>query len=982
MILTKKSSIYIYIEKSAEKGIYDIAETFAEDISYVLGKKSDIVSLDTVGAGLEDGANCGADSNIGLNGSLNADAVGIFVLEAGKSALYEKACKDGLLDAQKIDGKREVFAIQPVTDFCGVEKALLIAGSEKRGCIYGMFTVSEYIGVSPWVFFGDIAPKKRDVIEIGNDIAQYSKEPSVRFRGFFINDEWPCFGNWVMKNYGGFNAKCYRKIFEVLLRLKGNYLWPAMWTSSFPLDGPGDADMELADRLGVVMGTSHHEPCIRASEEWDIVRGPETVYGNEWNYYTNENGLKQYWSDSLEARAKYETVITIGMRGERDTSMLGPDATLAENIGLLRKIIHDQNTLIKKYVNEDLSKVPRMIALYKEVEAYFYGDENTPGLKDDPELDDVICMFSEDNFGHLRSVPSEEIRKRNGGFGMYYHLDYHGDPISWEWIDAMKPTQMREQMSEAYEYGIRDLWIVNVGDIKFHEVSMGYFLKLAYDYESYGYPAEDGVDRFLADYAKDICPDDRKLQKRIAKAFNEFQHLMFLRRPEALHAGVFHPCNEMETERILARADALQEESDSIMKALPARYRDGYYSTLHYQLTAGINNLRMHLFGGKNAHYAAQARLIANDYAKKIRACIAKDDSLKREWRRFKNGKWFGMELAPHVGFTKWNEDGKRYPVLSYVEPLRAPEQSISRADGEKVAYKNYAVNDYIELFDFLDEGCDELTIEIANGGTGLVKYEIVPEKGEWPEFIEIKEKKGTLKTLKQLKIKIHREKMKNEYEEVKLTVVDGKPGQDSNGRRAGQDFFIKAWKGDPTIPAGTPVMNGKGVVAEAAKPVKCIDTKRGAFTILKDYGKYEGAILTMPVLADFNDRTDRPEAVYEVALPKDGDYIVRLYCSPTNPVEAGREKRISVHAGNEVKDVMILPATFGVGKPKNVRWCQGVLDQIHIAETEFTLKKGIQEIGLLPLDPCVPVERILVYQKNNPPKDSYLGPVAAVKKA
>ena len=202
--------------------------------------------------------------------------------------------------------------------------------------------------------------------------------------------------------------------------MKGNYLWPAMWASSSPLDGPGSANEELADLYGVVMGYSHHEPCLRASEEWDKVRGENSIYGNEWNYYTNEEGLLRYWEDALKRSGKYENIITIGMRGERDSSMLGEDATLEENISLLKKIIKNQRSLIDRHVPR---KAKELLALYKEVEAYFYGDETTQGLKDWQELEDVLFLLCEDNHGHLRTVPPKEMRHQPGGWGMYYHFD-------------------------------------------------------------------------------------------------------------------------------------------------------------------------------------------------------------------------------------------------------------------------------------------------------------------------------------------------------------------------------------------------------------------------------------------------------------------------------------------------------------------------------------------------------------------------------
>ncbi|MDE5891325.1 MAG: glycosyl hydrolase 115 family protein, partial [Acetatifactor sp.] len=451
----------------------------------------------------------------------------------GKSPLAEALEQAGLLDLSQVRGKREVYLIRKLSasQLCqlkaqaevlsGLEELWLVCGSDKRGTIYGMFALSEYIGVSPLCFWGDAEPASNPDAELGDDIQTISKEPSVRYRGFFINDEWPCFGNWTCGHFGGFNADAYEHVFELLLRLKGNYLWPAMWSASFPIDGPGSANEELADIYGVVMGYSHHEPCLRASEEWDKVRGPETKYGNEWNFYTNEQGLLNYWEEALKRSGKYENLITIGMRGERDTSMLGEQATVEENVNLLKDIIRKQRALIAENVERE--NPPQLLALYKEVEAYFYGDEHVQGLKDWEELDGVICMLCEDNFGQMRTLPTPEVRGRKGGWGMYYHFDYHGGPISYEWVDSTPMAKTWEQMCMAYEYGIRDAWIVNVGDLKFHEVPLSYFLALAYDYDKWGYGNKESYREYTRLWAEKNFPQaTAALRDQIGHVLTEY----------------------------------------------------------------------------------------------------------------------------------------------------------------------------------------------------------------------------------------------------------------------------------------------------------------------------------------------------------------------------------------------------------------------------------------------------------------------------
>ncbi|MBQ2099485.1 MAG: glycosyl hydrolase 115 family protein, partial [Lachnospiraceae bacterium] len=344
------------LESTAFQGVHMIADKVAKDIKAVCGSVPQILTKDLTKEETAEGAMKVLENF--------ADQAVIFVGTIGNSEMLDVLGDFGVLDLSQIRGKREVYSIS----FVG--ESLVIAGSDKLGTIYGLFAISEYIGVSPMVKFGDAIPQRKKTLIAEADIEIVSKEPSVKYRGFFINDEWPCFGNWAMSHFGGVNAKLYDQVFEFLLRMKGNYLWPAMWASSFPLDGPDGANEELADTYGITIGYSHHEPCLRASEEWDKVRGPESRYGNEWNFHTNQEGLLNYWMDSLKRSGKYNHLITIGMRGERDSSMLGPDATLKENIDLLKSVIKAQRGLIMHYVNFDLDKVPQLLALYKEVEAY------------------------------------------------------------------------------------------------------------------------------------------------------------------------------------------------------------------------------------------------------------------------------------------------------------------------------------------------------------------------------------------------------------------------------------------------------------------------------------------------------------------------------------------------------------------------------------------------------------------------------------
>ena len=613
----------------------------------------------------------------------------VLVLTMGIGQLIMRECFRET--REMLSGKREVYRIflsesgQVFPEAAG-KKLLIVAGSDKRGTIYGLFRLSEKMGVSPWVDWADVPVKRRESVVFSADLEMLSKEPSVRYRGFFINDEWPSFGNWTMERNGGFNAVCYERVFELLLRLKGNYLWPAMWSASFPLDGPGLLNEELADELGIVISFSHHEPCMRASEEWDKVRGPESIYGNEWNFYTNREGLLSYWRDGLKRSGHFDNIITIGMRGERDTSMLGPDATLAENIELLRDIIREQRKLIREEVNPDADRVPQMLALYKEVEAYFYGNEETPGLMGAPELEQVTLLLCEDNYGNMRTLPTPEMRNHPGGYGMYYHFDYHGGPISYEWVNSTPLTKVWEQMTMAYEYGVRDIWVVNVGDLKPQELPLSFFLDLAYDYEAYGIGHPNETTAYTREFVRKnfgefIRPeyDREQVLRDIADVLSGYTWANNVRRPEALSRTVYHPVHGRETGRMLALAEELTELAEKSEKAVSEPAAAAFLELVYYPAVASMNVLKMQLYAGLNGMCLAEGNPLADRYAMLTADCIAKDRMLTDRYHSAAGSKWIHMMSSKHVGFVNWNDEGSDYPA---VYTLKAWEELAEKPEG------------------------------------------------------------------------------------------------------------------------------------------------------------------------------------------------------------------------------------------------------------------------------------------------------------
>lgn len=928
-------SEYIHVDPADFPGVRRIAHTLARDIAAVTGHEPPV---------------CRAlqDAPVILCGTLE------------RSAVLQELAAAGQLDA-RIRGRREVYQIA----LCSLHgrTALAICGSDKRGAIYGMFALSEYIGVSPLCFFGDAAPVQRGSVCVEADIETVSREPSVKYRGFFINDEWPCFGTWATRHYGGVNAQCYTPIFEFLLRMKGNYLWPAMWASSFPLDGPGSANEELADEYGVIMGYSHHEPCLRASEEWDKVRGEGSRYGNAWNFDRNEQGLLNYWEDALRRSGGYENIITIGMRGERDSAILGEGSALKNNIDLLKNVITHQRALIEKNVPR---KATQLLALYKEVEAYFYGDDSTPGLKDWPELKDVLFLLCEDNHGHLRTVPPRDMVDHPGGWGMYYHFDYHGDPISYEWVDSTPLAQTWEAMTQAWDFGIRELWIVNVGDLKLHEVPLTYFMQLAYDFDTWGTGHPDSPERYLQRFVKQNFPQaDDSLRQQIAGVFRDYLMLNSLRRPEAMNAGIYHPCHDFEADRMLALADGIERRSAQVLDALCPRERDAYYSMIHFSAAASANLCKLHLYAGKNHHYAAQGRVVANRYAELSAGCMERDIALAEEFAAFRAGKWAGMELAPHMGFTKWNEDDSRYPVLCHVTPMRKPNMKVSRADREPVATKNYGTPTTIRA-DFELPGREEIKIEIGNGGVGQFRFTVAPAPGQTrPAWLCADKWEGTVQELETVTFTCRREVLPEGGAQCRLLVSDGD---------AVVALELTARQDDlSALPPRTFVAR-EGVVSMGAEDwCEKRDVPGGSFYRIGHYGKYGSGMKVAPSTAAFSG-SQAPGLTYRFRIDRAGDYRVTLFTAPNNPIRLGSPVHLGVEVNGTFHALQLLPSSFRAGENSDPDWGAGVLNQIHTASLVLPFDAGVQELTVLAQEPGTVLEKIELRPADAPVFPSYLG--------
>ena len=802
----------------------------------------------------------------------------VIAVTAGSGKLAETLCSK-ISKLGQVEGKRESYAFivaeNPVE---GIESALVIYGSDKLGTIYGLFHLSELLGVTAMVDWGDCQYVKQDSFILKEEDSFVSKEPSVKYRGFFINDEWPCCGNWATSHFGSFNAKMYDHIFEYLLRMKGNYLWPAMWAENFMLDGPDLESMKLADEYGIYIGMSHHEPCMRSGAEYSKVRGPKSPYGDAWSYVTNKEGILRFWEDGVKRSIGHNVFPTVGMRGENDSKMLGEDSLISDNVRLLKEIITKQREMIHEHLETDGKKVPQLFAVYKEVEDYYFGGGSEEGLRGFKELEDVTLLLCEDNWGNMRALPEAFERNHRGGFGMYFHLDYHGDPVSYEWVSSTELSKIWEQMTEAYEYGVRELWIVNVGDVKFQEFPLNYFMDLAYDFEKWGSLAPNSTKEYTKAWIESVFGSYTSKEEReeIQEVLEGYLKINALRKPESLNDTVYHPAHYLECEKLLSFCGKLEEKNERLWKILEERgMGDAYFSMIYFSAEASFNLLKMHLYSGKNHLYASQGKAVANEYDKLVEACIEKDEALKTQMAEFKDGKWAGMELASHIGFTNWNDEDWRYPVRHIVRLPKKPRLVVTRADKTQ-HYTNQYFPITLVIDDFVVSSSKKAKIQIANGGQGSVKWKIqegarkvgldgiAHESGEgsrceWLEFSQIS---GETTLQDEVEISLKEENLPLGEEvscsfEIK-TETEFVP------------VLVKALKKDTSaLPEGAFLAEHGMFVIDAVhyadKHAGLYEGEAVEFKELYDFGKYQSGIKAFPVTSSFDSKENAPSVTYEL---------------------------------------------------------------------------------------------------------------------
>jgi hypothetical protein len=862
------------------------------------------------------------------------DAPLVIIGTIGRSDAVDALIASGKLDVTGVTGQWEAF-VQQVVDNPrpGVARALVIAGADKRGTIYGAYDLIERAGVSPWAWWADVPiPVKAEVhVAAGRRV----QKPAVKYRGLFLNDEDPALSGWAKATFGGVNHDFYAKVYELTLRMKGNFLWPAMWGKAIYDDDPLSAP--LADEYGVVLGTSHHEPLGRAHVEWDRYgQGP-------WDYAKNPKVLRDFWRKGVERIGSNESLLTVGMRGDGDEPMSEGTATK-----LLETVVADQRKIIGEVTGKDPSATPQVWALYKEVQDYYDAGMRVP--------DDVTLLFADDNWGNIRRLP-EPGKTRPGGYGVYYHFDYVGGPRNYKWLNTNQVERTWEQMKLAKDYGADRLWIVNVGDLKPMELPTEFFLDMAWD------PDAMPVDR-MSSYTRDWAAAQfgPEHADEIAALLTGYTTLNARRKPELIDGSTFSLVNFREAERVEAQWADLELRADAVRKLLPKDQDDAFFQLVWYPVTASANHTRLYIAAGRNALYAVQGRAAANDQAAKVRALFNRDVELTRQWDEdLAGGKWRKMMSQTHIGYTYWQQPPTNViPATTAVKPQA----------GWGVAIEGQAavVDSAADLPSLARDGVADRWIEVFNRGTAPLAF---TAKAAEP-WLKVTPGSAAANGDTRLEVSVDWKAAPagDRRAPITITGADGKTVTvmaviDNAPRKTAKGAFVEA---------------GGPLAIEAEHHARATAAGGVSWTTIPHLGRTLSGVTAYPSTAPSSAPGQGAYLDYAVDLAQAGEFDLSVVTAPSLDFRGAGGLRYAVSLDDAPAVIVNLhEGEIRAGEGQKA-WEQAVADNARVQTVRLSAAKaGPHRIRLWRVDPGVVFERLVISRGDVP--DSYLGPVEGLRR-
>jgi len=912
----------IYVDPGDWKVVKIAAEDLTKDVERVTGRKPSL--------------------QVAIS-KLSARAV--LIGTVGRSSLIDRLIKEGRLDVSAIQGNWESFMIMGVFDpLPGVKQGLIIVGSDRRGTAYGVYELSRRIGVSPWYWWADVTPQHHEAIYISPDKVRMGP-PAVKYRGIFINDEMWGIRPWAAGTFApdeglGLGPKTYAKIFELLLRLRANYLWPAMQLHTRPFNNYPQNKV-VADDYAIVMGSSHIEPMLRNNingAEWD-----EEV-GTEWNYQTNREPILNYWARRLKTNGRYENIYTLGMRGKDDEPMKG-GKTVADKIALLEQIFADQRQLLTRYVNPDITKVPQVFIPYTEVL-----DIYDQGLK---VPDDVIICWPDDNFGYIRRLPTLAEQRRPGGSGVYYHIQWlNGATNAYTWLNTTPPALMWEELNKAFQYGAKTLWVLNVGDIKPGEIGIDFFMEMAWDPHCFG-PAN--IRDFLKGWAaRDIDP---RFADEIAQIMEEYYRLGFTRRPEHLvqfkegknlkYSWFSHDCYNDEARQRLERYADLAFRAQTIYDQLPVERKDAFFELVLYPVQCSNLMNRKIIFADKNIRHAIEGRSSTHEEAEQARVAAARIIELTKHYNQgllTVSGKWnYMMSWAP----GPWGNQFYQFvmPPLSDYDGNGPPALGVALEGGEEETLADLSVYTKGKRF-----------IDLYNMGKGCINWQATVSQ----PWVQLSLVSGSFSTEQRIWVSI-------DWNHVPAgkdieAIIDIK----STGgcKRVRVPIFNPS---EPRFNEVTGFVESHGYVSMEAEHYTRMQERGGAsWQVIKGLGRSGDSIsIFPPTVASQLEPGEiinfSPSVEYDIYLFHSGEARLDIDCLPTLPVGPGRGVRLAFSLDQAEPQIL-------EGRERDV-----LANLRRLTATVKISRPGKHTLTIWMVDPGVVIDKIVLYF--DPPKPSYLGP-------
>jgi hypothetical protein len=907
-LVSKSTQATIQLDEKDHKGLKRAVQSLQQDIQKVSGKSLSI-------------SETAENKQLLIIGSL------------GNNTLLDQLVAADKLDVNAIKGQWEAYLIQVVEQpLPGVEQALVIAGSDKRGAIFGVYDLAETIGVSPWSWWADVPVKKQDQLYIKAG-TRLIDAPKVKYRGIFLNDEHPALTNWTSEKFGGYNSQFYQHVFELLLRLKSNFLWPAMWNNAFADDDPQNAI--LADEMGIVMSNSHHEPMMRADKEWNRYgKGP-------WEYSSNRDNIYKFWQEGAKRHKNLESIYTLGMRGQEDEPM-----SEGENIGLLEQVVADQRQILTEtFKDKAISEVPQVWALYKEVQGFYERGMRVP--------DDVTLLWADDNYGNIRRLPTAEERGRAGGAGVYYHFDYVGSPRSYRWINTVPMAKIWEQMNLAWQFQADRIWIVNVGDLKPMEFPIDFFLRMAWNPPAF---KADNLEQFAVSWATQQFSAGHAAT--IAELIQGYTTHNGRRKPEAVEPHTYSIFHYQEAERVSQELAALVKKSDELYRQLPTEQRDAYIQLVSHPLKASQAVYELNRAVAMNKLHGEQGRVTTTYWADQVRYWFKQDAELTNLYHSLGDGRWNHMMSQPHIGFTYWrNPPANLMPVVSVAEPMPVADMGVAP---EGSAF-SWPISEYkgqpLELDPFYPHGQKQRAIEVFNKGS--LPFEFNAKASV--DWIQLSQTKGQIEVAQTIQVKI-------DWSKVKTGLNVGEVHVQGTGW-GGAKIKVSAVK--PKTEPTSGFVEADGYIALDAASAKVQgNTKHSWWQLIPGHGSGEASMAAMTEL-DYQTKDVRkaPYLEYPLYFHSTGEFTLHSVIAPTLDLVPGRGLRFAVALNNDNPELV-----DSLANKNPAVWDNAVLDGVRVIKTSIKVNKpGEHKLRIYLVDPALVLQKLMI--DTGGLKPSYLGP-------